>query len=481
MAHGIIDEEIAERACEEKENRQLVIMQHSPPARSRYGMGRYPHLPQELLSHICSYFVLDPCSYFEIDPVWFDKWEEEHKLGRSTMLNISLASSSLNAAVKPYLYGIIVSPNTSLLRALLIPSNAYVVQNLLGMVWTTQETEGYTPAEPDSELLPYSEVSTVMSNKGLSEQLKIDIHRGLGEGLEDASYALLLLLCPNIRLWHIGALWGSFEDTLVARTVQEVNTLGSALQQVQQVGIVRGDTEEVFDLAKTQMILSLPNVRKVSGYGVGMLAGSEWRMPRCPDMREFVLEVAEVDIHAFSALLSAYENLETLVVVSPDPEDRVYQLYDNAAMGDALRQFGTKLSCLKILREDSSKNRTALGSLADLTSLRKLTLTHEALYGSESTTNQRHATYLQQVLPFSLERLEIFRAAQDEPKILDAQVKALVSDKRFTALKTVQVARVDYGSPSPEDLPDGWNLEDHWTYSCCKPGQRVYYILTKDG
>jgi len=237
-----------------------------------------------------------------------------------------------------------------------------------------------------------------------------------------------------------------FQDTLVGRTVQEVNILGSALQQVQQVCLQHGDVEEVFDLAEAQMILSLPNVFRVLGDGVGMPEGSDhaWRMPKCPNMREVGLDLATVNVHGFNALLCTYENLETLRIECADPEEDMYvpSECDYAAMGHILRQYGTKLVNLKILGledEDDPEFRTGMGSLAELTSLRTLTLPYQALYGDASEYNQRHATWLQQVLPSSLESLEILLVDPDVPEILNEQVKALLSDRRFTELITVHV------------------------------------------
>ena len=66
-------------------------------------------------------------------------------------------------------------------------------------------------------------------------------------------------------------------------------------------------------------------------------------------------------------------------------------------------------------------------------------------------------TWLQEILPPSLESLEIIHVVHTNPKRLDQQVLALVSDKRFSALASIRVGREDVDFPK-EDVPDGWEL-----------------------
>jgi len=351
----------------------------------------------------------------------------------------------------------------------------------------TTETDDFKPADPNYASLLYLSMWSAMSRKGLSDKLKVDIHRGIREGLWDALYAFLLILCPNIHLWYVGGLLIGFRNSLVARTVQEVLALGFGLQQVETVGLVRSEEEEeeVFDLAEAQMILSLPNVCKVLGYGVGMpkRSGHAWRMPKCPKMRELGFKLSAVDVQGFHALLCAYENLETLSIMCAGPEDGIYDSSVYGAVGNTLRQYGTKLVSLELFvnqREEGAATR-AIGSLAELTSLRKLTLSYQALFGGASEHNQRPTMWLQQILPISLESLNM-SDSPDEPERLNEQLKALVYDRRYTALKTVEVYRYDDGSSSPEDLPVGWKLENSWLRSCVDwAAKRNSFVLTKDG
>ena len=443
-------------------------------------MGGIPRIPQELLSQICSNLVLAPLP--------FDRWDYHENLKRKTMLSISLASSSLHDAVKPYLYRTVSNPDALLLRTLLDSSIAHMVQSLCVEDGTTTETDEYKPVDPNYAALLYLSMWSAMSRKGLSDKLKVDIHRGIREGLRDALYAFLLILCPKVRLWYVGGLVNGFRNTLVARTVQEMLALGSGLQQVETVGLFRSEEEEeeVFDLAEAQMILSLPNVRKVIGRGVGMPKRSEhaWRMRKCPKMRELGFKHSAVNVQGFHALLCAYENLETLSMICAGPEDGIYDSSVYGAVGNTLRQYGTKLVNLELFlhqREEGAATR-AIGSLAELTSLRKLTLSYQALFGGASEQhNRRPATWLQQVLPVSLERLDM-SDSPDEPERLNEQLKALISDGRYTALRTVQVYRHDDGSSSPEDLPAGWKLKSLWQRSCLDcPAKRNSFVLTKDG
>jgi len=72
-----------------------------------------------------------------------------------------------------------------------------------------------------------------MSNRGLSNDLMDDIRRGVRHGRADAIFAILLLLCTNLRVWMT-----SFErecsDSLVVRTISHVLTSNSALQHLHE-------------------------------------------------------------------------------------------------------------------------------------------------------------------------------------------------------------------------------------------------------
>ena len=92
-----------------------------------------------------------------------------------------------------------------------------------------------------------------------------------------------------------------------------------------------------------------------------------------------------------------------------------------------------------------------------LTALQKLSITYNALYGGQLVLNERPITWLQEILPPSLESLDIVHVVHTNPKHLDKQLKALIADKRFSALHAIRVGRENLNFPE-WDVPDGWEV-----------------------
>jgi len=143
------------------------------------------------------------------------------------------------------------------------------------------------------------------------------------------------------------------------------------------------------------------------------------------------------------------------------PNEDIDPVDDYSTFGQALRQYGTKLVRLMIRRseldDDEKRHRTPLVSLAELTSLRELALSFEALYGDESQLNDR-PTWLQENLPLSLEALVIEHVVHTKLQIVDEQLRRMINDKRFSALKrfhrmpkTIREHREDEDEDSTED------------------------------
>jgi hypothetical protein len=134
------------------------------------------HLPQELLSHICSYLVITPSPFEDREeslpdnrPVYLSG---EDEINLDTMLDISAASSSLHEAVKPYLYRTITPP-MSVTKSLLWtlteqPSLARLVQNLsTEEAWRVEERPFILPHDH----FLYSSIAAALEGKDLPEPL----------------------------------------------------------------------------------------------------------------------------------------------------------------------------------------------------------------------------------------------------------------------------------------------------------------------
>jgi len=431
------------------------------------------HLPQELLSHICSYLVIQippPQIWHDEprDPFLFLSRDDDFKIG--TMLSLSLAHSSLHHAVKPYLYRTISHPikvDKLLLRPLLQPHTAQLVQNISTETWTTGKEHWYKPAGSDYVPLPYALVDSAMRCKGLSPELREDLHRGIRQGLEDALYALLLLVCTNLRLWK-AAFERSFSHTLVARTIREVIRSGSALQLLQEATIGNADDEGTLDLSKVHDVISIPSLRRIRCIAVSVDDILDYTWPVCPhpNLKEIGLIQAGVDSGSMGILFQAYEDLETFLIELGGPQQYLDSMDNYSRIGDSLRRYGSKLLKLGVVRsdldEDNSLARVPLGNLSALTSLKRLRISYDALFGGQAVSNERPTTWLQQVLPFSLEKLDLVHIVHDEPEVLDEQLKSLMADERFEALRWIGVRRGDDDEDFPEEdvLPVNWTVEN---------------------
>jgi hypothetical protein len=62
-------------------------------------------------------------------------------------------------------------------------------------------------------------------------------------------------------------------------------------------------------------------------------------------------------------------------------------------------------------------------------------------------------------LPLSLEAISIVDVVYGGEQFLDEQVRELMKDERFAALKTIRVDREDENLPEDDGVPDGWEVE----------------------
>ena len=457
------------------------------------------HLPPELLSHVCSFLAITPCppekwnNYIRRRKAVFLSAKDEINL--KTMLEISVASSSLHDAVQPHLYRTITPPTRvtqSLLRTLiLVPSTARQVQNLSTPAWTYGR-EHPTNFERDSIL--YTLIAGAIHSKGVPAPLITDILRGVHQKSQEALYAVLLLLCTNLRVWTT-TFGYSFRNSLVSRMVLYAYTSNSALQHLRELNLFRDDEGSALPFSELYNILGLPNLRIIRGYHVDLRGfssdDSEDSMSLThPNLREITLEQSFVGSHhSIESLLCAYGRLEILSLDDNGPPPEWEPQFsdpvdDYSVIGDALRQHGIYLRSLRLLRheldDDDTINREPLGSLVALTSLQRLTLSYDALYGGEQMSNKRPVTWLQEILPPSLESLEIDHVVHTEPVRLDEQVRALICDQRFSNLDFVRIHRAHEDFQN-EDAPDGWEVTDsRWCFELSKTGSMRQKIAEID-
>ena len=223
-----------------------------------------------------------------------------------------------------------------------------------------------------------------------------------------------------------------FRNTLVGRMVTHVSASKPALQHLQTVVIVgNANSEGALQLHELRDVLGLPSLRSIRAYNInpsGMVGYGDSN----PSVKEIVLGRSFVRWpQSIKALLCAYEQLEILSIEDGGPDRDENFIHDFTSIGDVLRQHGTKLQSLEILRadlhEEDTLDRKPLGSLVALTSLKRPELTYNVLYGGQPIYNERPITWLQEILPLSLESLNIIRMYTRIRTVLMSRLRRLQS------------------------------------------------------
>ena len=259
-----------------------------------------------------------------------------------------------------------------------------------------------------------------------------------------------------------------FHDTLVSRTILHASALNTVFQYLQNLYILNDPADELTPY-RLRDVLGIPSLRSLRGYNIDF---GGVRISPHPRVKELVLEYDLVRCpRSISTLLRAYAGLELLSLQSGYPAltEEEGPIVNYSGIGDTLRQLGTNLLSLDIRLYDSEagsedddlEDKTLLGSLVALTSLQRLRLGYDALYGGVRMSNERPVAWLREILPLSLESLEITDIRCEEQELLNKQVKALVGDDRFFKLGFVSVRRdipPEDDDFVVEDVREGWEV-----------------------
>ena len=244
----------------------------------------------------------------------------------------------------------------------------------------------------------------------------------------------------------------------MVRTISHVLTSNSALQHLHEFTLQPAIDEDVAALWELSPIFYAPGLREIRGIGIDLddEDGGDFPNTPHPSIRQILLARSSINIsHGLDILLRGCERLEPLSIAFGDPNEDIDLVDDYSNFGQVLRQHGTKLLRLSIRRSeldnDQTRHRTPLGSLAELTSLRVLNLSFEALYGDETELNNRPATWLRENLPHSVETLSVMHVVHSASQVLDEQLRGLMNDMRFSALNTIQVLGEEDDGDSPEE------------------------------
>lgn len=425
-------------------------------------------LPEELLSHICSYLRITDAS-----------WNAGKKqTNLATLASISLASKAFNRVARPHLWHTLdIGPHVQngywrrlVSSVLQRPDTARLVQYLHTHSWEfrwVSAPPGYHGERLRAALEP--QLQSTIDGLPCSPEFKQNLQTGMEEGWEDADYALLLWLCTNLKKWELDSPH-PVEESLVFAAIREAvadQTLVSSeqtprpLQHVREIKIEHGDTENSTDLGNISDVLRLPALDTFRGR---MLScdhdTTSFPQSLRSSIKRLFLDFSLIDGNGLRTLLTACSDLETLSIqwgssiVGPARIE-----YDR--MGQALRQYGRKLKTLRLRPEeaetfeDDEDSYPPLGSLKQLTLLRTLTLPYVALFGGADLSGDRSPIWLRDVLPASLKTLRIADADVEEDEVLDAQLLEVMKDEQFEDLSTIRVSRGEPFSETAQNV--GWD------------------------
>ena len=421
-------------------------------------------LPEELLSHICSFLRIGAGSKASSD--------DPDKL--STLLNISLANRALNRAARPHLYHtlhVIPSENLrSVLRTLSqSPETARLVQHLYTEAWMSRSELEVTQSQPNpAESDLRAQLLDAVDGLQVSSTLRQEIHDGVERGLEEAELSLLLCLCVNLKFWETESCY-RFEETTVPKVIREAEVNQGAdgevptmqpLQHLREVDIAHADTEGYMELTELEGIFQLPALETFRGRMLKCDSLTELSEGLRSKVKQIYLESSLIDGFGLQTLLHACPDVQTLSLHWGNSMVGVSRL-DFDAMGDALRQHGTHVSTLRLRAgeaftlDSNAETLPPLGDLKPLTSLRTLTVPYAALLGGSDVASEQPQEWLQEVLPSSLKTLRVTDANNDYWEEFDEQLMEVLRDERFEALSTIRINRPEAFTEDAEEV--GWD------------------------
>ncbi|KAK4902213.1 hypothetical protein LTR27_001116 [Elasticomyces elasticus] len=427
-------------------------------------------LPEELLQHVFSYLHLSG------EP----RARNQDKVRLSTMASISLANRMCYRVVKPHMYHTLIledydhtARRRNILRTLLQDADTgSLVQLFYAGSWSLEVDYENTTWQP--EPVPDDlkrDALFALDGAGLPTSLRDHLRLQLARGVEDAEIALLLLLVPNIRLLDISVSF-HVKESLAMSVIQQ-----GPLQHLSEVKVSHSDTEGSSSIDGLVALLRLPALDTFRGRMIDCNSESSTLLePIRSTLKRVFFNMSLLDAVGLQRLLVACPDLETLSVHwgSATVGDSSIEY---RAIGQALRNHGTKLKNLHLKPEDaevfddSLDSDSPLDSLKELAALRLLNVPYHALCATTGTVPK----YLVQVLPYSLRTLRIADAEEsssveddedsnEEAFLLDLQLLEVMRDNNFSDLSTIRVQRGDGFTLTAEAEEAGWNDDESNNY-----------------
>ncbi|KAK4959459.1 hypothetical protein LTR10_004264 [Elasticomyces elasticus] len=436
-------------------------------------------LPEELLQHIFS-FLHEPAN-LKLLPS-----DRNARLGLSTLVNIALTNKAYNRIVRPELYHTLFvqddSPGTRpilFLKTLLNhPETRPLLQELYSGLWSVDPSPQQSRCKPD-ETSHILRTAADHAGPGIPALSWTQIRTSLGTpGTAQAAIALILTFTTQLRVLAF-SITGSVAESLMLTALRDVR-----LPHLSEVQVACEDQQDRGTMDEFIELLQRPTLNMFRAHGMECEDESTRALATSslsPRLQQISFEHSFLDAIGLARLLTSAPGLRTLSIHWGPGTTRASKI-DFGAIGQVLRDHGTKLETLHLKTEDAASSldtNSSLGNLNDLVSLRELALPHHALCGQEDDGDIAHCPpdHLTKILPHSLRELEI-RFAKDVEmlgisedglyeeekvdmgyRVLDLQLLGLIRSELHLELCCVIVHRYD-GFTCLEDVRAlGWGME----------------------
>ncbi|KAI0021198.1 hypothetical protein F4780DRAFT_305282 [Xylariomycetidae sp. FL0641] len=408
-----------------------------------------PPLPNEIIH--CIFTQLQP-RIWQTGNAPPDIYSE--KVRHRTLSAASRASKLFRHLALPKLYHTIPTTSPQLLRTL---SEHDELVNLVKEIDLTDYLYDY-PGELEIEIL-----ERINSRLRLPEHF----HQRMREFIADeqdserrklATNLIYLLLLPKletIETCGYGSLTRDIGFTEFSSQAGEV-----IVPQLRHLRLRHWDTEFWVHISEVDDLL-LPSIETLFAYA------ASWELGEAPDglsktpsrlgLRHIEWIESAINSDGLEDLLRRCPKLRTLRIEWPDASRTPEWYLDFRGMGDSLRRHAVELEELYLdpsehlgYQEGFNTGDNRIGSLRELSKLKKLDITHDVLAGvdpdtddEEDSTEARPFT-LEQLLPDNLEALTFLNCQTDEER-LDEQIGDMLRGGRLSKLRRIRMLTREEG------------------------------------
>lgn len=318
---------------------------------------------------------------------------------------------------------------------------------------------------------------TAVRGSHLSDRSTRRIVKGLQQKQPDAYLALLLALCPSLRIWHFD-ISEPIDGSLLMDVVGDANITTDCLTQLKEATAKHSaGGRHITDLTDLAPLLLHPSLESLCIHRAYCDRATK-EMPyqvasyKYPaGLRSLELQSSHIDAEGLRTILTSCPSIQALAMHWADVATGVNGFVEWGELGEILRQYGYKLKKLKldISGMDSTTGRPSstlpVGNLQKLGHLQELALPADALNGVGDCHFSMDALgVFEPQLPGTLRTLEISTVMSAHRETLPTMIESFTatSNPRSTSLERILIHQ-------QEDLPSflalikdnkghGWNL-----------------------